>query len=298
MVDVGGEYAPPANRYDHHQRSFDTTFPNRSTKLSSAGLVYMHFGKPIIAQQTKFAEDSQEVSILYEKLYADFVEALDAHDNGISVYDPAETFSLKKRFNDSQVTLGSLVNDLNNDFSLDESSVPGKDTPKLSPEQAQAAEDVRFLQASSLMGITFLRKLAYYHTSWLPALQDVTEAYQARSTYHPSEQILVFPSGGVPWKDHLYGLESQHPESPKVLYILYPESSQENSKWRIQCVPVATDSFESRRPLKQEWRGIRDEELSKVSSIDGCIFAHASGFIGGNRTREGAMKMATAMLDQ
>ena len=258
----------------------------------------MHFGKPIIAQQTKLAEDSQEVSILYEKLYADFVEALDAHDNGISVYDPAETASLKKRFNDSQVTLGSLVSDLNDDFNIDGSPTPEKNTSKLPPEQAQAAEDARFLQASSLMGITFLRKLAYYHTKWLPALQDVTEAYQSRSTYHPSKQILVFPSGGVSWKDHLYSVESQHPESPKVLYVLYPESSQEDSKWRIQCVPVALGSFESRRPLKQEWRGIRDEELSKISGIDGCVFVHASGFIGGNKTREGAMKMAMAMLEE
>ena len=258
----------------------------------------MHFGKPIIARQTKLPEDSQEVSTLYEKLYADFVEALDAHDNGISVYDPAETSSLKKRFNDSNVTLGSLVNDLNNDFSIDGDSTSKTNIPLLSPEQAQAAEDARFLQASSIMGVTFLRKLSYYHTNWLPALKDVSSAYMARSKHHPSEQILVFPSGGVPWKDHLYGLESQHPESPKVLYILYPESAQENSKWRIQCVPVAIDSFESRRPLKQEWRGIRDEELSKVSGIDGCIFVHASGFIGGNKTREGAMEMATAMLGE
>ena len=298
VVDVGGEYSPPTNRYDHHQRTFDTTFPKRSTKLSSAGLVYMHFGKPIIARQTKLPEDSPEVSILYEKLYADFVEALDAHDNGISVYDPAETSSLKKRFNDSNVTLGSLVNDLNHDFSIDGSSVSKNDTHPSSPEQLQAAEDVRFLQASSLMGVTFLRKLSHYHTDWLPALHDVTAAYTARSKHHSSEQILVFPSGSVPWKDHLYGLENQHPESPKVLYILYPESTQENSKWRIQCVPVAMGSFESRRPLKQEWRGVRDEELSRVSGIDGGIFVHASGFVGGNKTREGAMKMATAMLEE
>lgn len=43
---------------------------------------------------------------------------------------------------------------------------------------------------------------------------------------------------------------------------------------------------------------MRDEELSKKSGIDGCVFVHASGFIGGNATREGAIQMAVKSLDQ
>lgn len=50
--------------------------------------------------------------------------------------------------------------------------------------------------------------------------------------------------------------------------------------------------------LHPEWRGLRDAELSKVSSIEGCVFAHASGFIGGNKTKEGALQMAIKSLDQ
>lgn len=48
--------------------------------------------------------------------------------------------------------------------------------------------------------------------------------------------------------------------------------------------------------LLEEWRGIRDEELSKLSGIPGCIFVHASGFIGGNINREGALEMARVTL--
>ena len=55
-------------------------------------------------------------------------------------------------------------------------------------------------------------------------------------------------------------------------------------------------SFESRKPLPEAWRGVRDDELSKLSGIDGCVFVHASGFIGGNKTEEGTMKMAFAAL--
>ena len=51
-----------------------------------------------------------------------------------------------------------------------------------------------------------------------------------------------------------------------------------------------------RLSLLEEWRGIRDEALSALSGIKGCIFVHAGGFIGGNETREGALNMARKTL--
>lgn len=51
-----------------------------------------------------------------------------------------------------------------------------------------------------------------------------------------------------------------------------------------------------RLSLLEEWCGIRDEPLSALSGIKGCIFVHASGFIGGNETREGALNMARKTL--
>lgn len=45
-----------------------------------------------------------------------------------------------------------------------------------------------------------------------------------------------------------------------------------------------------------EWRGIRDKELDEITGIDGCVFVHASGFIGGNATYAGALKMAQKAL--
>ncbi|KAL8832315.1 MAG: hypothetical protein Q9170_004927 [Blastenia crenularia] len=307
VVDVGGEYDPPANRYDHHQRTFDTTFPNRKTKLSSAGLVYMHFGKAIIAQRTGLDPESDDVALLWRKLYHEFIEAIDANDNGISVYPPSETANLSKRFNDSGITLSSLVSDLNNDFSI--SAPPTNDTETLvtnstSSSGPQAEEDARFLAASTLMGITFLRKLAACHTSWLPARSTVLAAYESRFENDPQGRILVFREP-TPWKDHLYTFESSYssssstPSQPQsqVLYVLYPESLEKNAKWRIQAVPVGKDSFESRKALPEAWRGLRDEELSAKAGVEGCVFVHASGFIGGNMREEGAREMARQAVE-
>ena len=56
VVDVGGVFDPKRHRYDHHQKTFadsvSTLMPGKkwTTKLSSAGLVYVHFGKRVIEQ--------------------------------------------------------------------------------------------------------------------------------------------------------------------------------------------------------------------------------------------------------
>ncbi|NXQ10903.1 MYG1 protein, partial [Peucedramus taeniatus] len=90
LVDVGGEYDPGRHRYDHHQRSFSESMrslrPDKpwGTKLSSAGLVYCHFGAEILAGLLGQPEDGPVVTALYDKLYENFVEEVDALDNGIA----------------------------------------------------------------------------------------------------------------------------------------------------------------------------------------------------------------------
>ena len=42
--------------------------------------------------------------------------------------------------------------------------------------------------------------------------------------------------------------------------------------------------------------GVRDEALSTLSGIPGCVFVHAAGFIGGNATFEGVLEMADRTL--
>lgn len=298
VVDVGGEYDPAKNRYDHHQRTFVTTFPNHTTKLSSAGLVFMHFGRAIIAQHSSLPLEHPDVSLLYEKLYTDFVEALDANDNGVSVYDPAAVSAsgLQKRFKEGGINLGALIADLN---------YPDPTTSSGEPQD----EDSLFGRASTFIGDVFVRKLRHASASWLPARTTVGSAYQSRRDVHPSGRIVVFPEGGVPWKEHLYNFEQEAGDSPEnqVYYVLYPENASEDAKWRVQCVPVSEGSFESRKPLPESWRGVRDEDLDSVLAAEsekagqasippGAIFVHASGFIGGHKTKDGALAMAIRSL--
>jgi uncharacterized UPF0160 family protein len=290
VVDVGGEYEPSTNRYDHHQRTFNTTFPNRATKLSSAGLVYLHFGKAIIAQHLGLLEDSEQVQVIWEKLYESFIEALDAHDNGISVYDPKAiaAAAVEKKFSDGGFTLGAMVSRLNPNWN---------DPTPSDPVEAQKVEDEKFLLASTRIGEEFSRDLDYYTRSWLPARDVVHKAYAQRLEHDSKGRILVFEGQSVPWKDHLYTLEEKDGGKAKVLYVLYPEKPTPDAKWRVQAVPISKDSFESRKPLPEAWRGFRDEKLDQITGVDGGVFVHAAGFIGGNKTFEGAKATALKALD-
>jgi uncharacterized UPF0160 family protein len=297
VVDVGGEYDDSKKRYDHHQRTFNTAFPNHATKLSSAGLVYMHYGKAIIAQHTKQPIEHPDVELLYQKLYDDFIEAVDANDNGINQYDSAalDNAGIEKRFSAGGVTLASMVGDLNHEDPLQ----PGQD--RSTPEEPQKEEDYRFGLASQLMGTTFLRKLHGAANAWLPARAIVKGAFEKRDNDHPSGQLMTLPRAGIPWKEHLYNIEdaANVPEDKKILYVLYPEKDEPGSKWRIQCVSKDFASFANRKSLPEPWRGLRDAELDGVlgeAVEDGAIFIHASGFTGGHKTEAGVRAMAAQAL--
>ena len=257
----------------------------------------MHFGKAIIAQHTKLPTEDPDVELLFQKLYDDFVEPIDANDNGISKYDDEKlkAAGIQGRFKDGGITLASLVGDLNNEDPLS----PG--ISRSTSEYPQAEEDYRFGQASLMMGSAFLRKLHGAATAWLPARATVKEAFQQRRGHHPSGQIMVLPRAGIPWKQHLYDLEDAETvqDSEKPLYVLYPEKEEPGSKWRVQAVSKSLASFESRKALPEPWRGLRDTELDEMLFHDveeGAVFVHASGFIGGHRTEKGARAMAARAL--
>lgn len=299
VVDVGGVHDDKLLRYDHHQREFNATFPGKHTKLSSAGLVWMHYGKQIIHQVTGLEDKSADCELLYQKLYEDFVEAFDGNDNGIALYDPTalRKAGIEKKFSNTGFSMASVVNRYNYAPSAQEgaagptangTTTSGAPAPK---GKSQDEEDARFLRASAFVGEQFSLELEDRSNSWLPARAVVKQAFGERQQYDPKGRIIVIPyrSEGVPWSDHLYSLEAESGCEGQVLYALFAENAEPGSKWRIRAVGLEPGSFENRKGLPEAWRGVRDEGLSKVSGVPGSVFVHASGFIGGNQSFEGAL---------
>ncbi|XP_074386804.1 MYG1 exonuclease isoform X2 [Zonotrichia albicollis] len=183
VVDVGGEYDPGRHRYDHHQRSFTESMrslrPDKpwSTKLSSAGLVYCHFGAQILAGLLGQPEDGPVVTALYDKLYENFVEEIDAMDNGIAPAAGEPRYALS-------TTLSARVGHLNPRW-----NDPDQDT------------EAGFRRAMELVGTEFLQRLDFYHRAWLPARALVEEAVRCR---------LESSCAGVPGVTGMEDKDSKH----------------------------------------------------------------------------------------
>ncbi|XP_075528900.1 MYG1 exonuclease isoform X1 [Dermacentor variabilis] len=275
VVDVGAVYDPSKRRYDHHQKSFEETMhsldPTKkwTTKLSSAGLVYAHHGREVIAETLGWKLAEPNLEKIYDKVYENFMEEIDAIDNGINAYDGEPRYRIN-------TNLSSRVGHLNPPWN--------EPNPKL---------DEQFQKAMRLTGEEFLERVRYYATAWLPARELVQTALQQRQKVGEAGTVLILERGGCPWKDHLLTLEEELSIPGEVKFVLYQD---QGGSWRVQGVPVALGSFACRVFLAEKWRGLRDEELSRVSGIDGCIFVHSSGFIGGHKTKEGALEMATQTL--
>ncbi|XP_023412758.1 MYG1 exonuclease isoform X2 [Loxodonta africana] len=184
VVDVGGEYDPQRHRYDHHQRSFTETMSSLSpgkpwqTKLSSAGLVYLHFGHKLLAQLLSTSEEDSMVGTLYDKMYENFVEEVDAVDNGISQWEEGEP-----RYAVT-TNLSARVARLNPTWNQ-----PNQDT------------EAGFQRAMDLVREEFLQRLDFYQHSWLPARALMEEALAQRFQAAPARAMAGSP-GQSPGPGH------------------------------------------------------------------------------------------------
>eukprot|EP00933_Yihiella_yeosuensis_P016247 TRINITY_DN13957_c2_g1_i1.p1 TRINITY_DN13957_c2_g1~~TRINITY_DN13957_c2_g1_i1.p1 ORF type:complete len:364 (-),score=91.78 TRINITY_DN13957_c2_g1_i1:194-1285(-) len=272
VVDVGGTYEPEKNRFDHHQKEFTTTYSEAyaGIKLSSAGLVFKHFGSKVV-EALCGPLDAKSLEKIVDKTYDGLIRELDALDNGVQVADEP-----RYRF---VTNLGSRVGRLN---------------PSWQDEQTPAAENSRFREAVMLAAKELCDVVQGYSSSWLPARSIVDEALSNRYKVHPSGEVMILPRF-CPWQEHLFDLEEEDESkrTPLVKYVLFMDS---RGGWRIQAAPKVRGSFELRQSLPKAWCGVRDKELSELSGIEGCVFVHANGFIGGNATEAGAKEMASKAL--
>eukprot|EP00996_Jenningsia_fusiforme_P001915 NODE_2769_length_1123_cov_36.922719_g2542_i0.p1 GENE.NODE_2769_length_1123_cov_36.922719_g2542_i0~~NODE_2769_length_1123_cov_36.922719_g2542_i0.p1 ORF type:complete len:332 (+),score=53.53 NODE_2769_length_1123_cov_36.922719_g2542_i0:52-1047(+) len=275
VLDVGAVYDHAALRYDHHQRGFTEVLGEGfNTKLSSAGLIYKHYGREYLASKMGCAIEDPSVSALFKAVYQHFVEAVDAIDNGITQWDTTEP----PRYLIT-TSLSSRVGRLN----------PGWNAGAVTDEQRDAA----FMKAVDLVGKEFTECVNDYINSWLPARKHVTLAVNERFDVHCSGAIMLLRTG-CPWAEHLDQIEAELGIGDQIKYCLFEDSG---SSWRVRAVAARPGSFECRKPLPSAWCGVRDEQLSTLTGIPGCIFVHANGFIGGHQNRDGALAMAVKALE-
>ena len=86
----------------------------------------------------------------------------------------------------------------------------------------------------------------------------------------------------VPWKKPYFQAKGA---DHLTEFIIFPSLQ---NRWQAVAIPPEENSFAQKRSLPTEWSGLRDEELSAVIGIDGCIFCHKNLFIAVFDTKETA----------
>lgn len=190
VVDVGAKYEPENHRYDHHQREFQGTLNNFNTRLSSAGLVYKHFGNEVLSSivstsiPTTDAAHNRLCSILYEKVYKGFVQHIDGIDNGIEASSGEVNYTIT-------TSLSSRVGHL---------------LPAWNEPNSSEITNSRFSEALLMVGSEFYSCVDKLVNVWWPARSLVEGAVESRKDVHSSQRIMVMPCS-CPWKDHIFDIE-------------------------------------------------------------------------------------------
>lgn len=260
VVDVGGEYDPSRHRFDHHQRGFGKTFSDQhDIKLSSAGLVYQHFGREVVRRVAGLPQDHPDLDEIFQRVYDKFVLPIDAIDNGVSMFDGEPRYKVR-------TGLSARVGALNPDWN-----------------ERDVDPDERFSRAVALAGREFSDQVRWYARVWLPAREVVRRAYADRDG-----PVMVL-SQHCPWAAHLRDMENERGDD-LVLYVIWPDAA--SGTYRIRAVAKSAGSFENRKSLPESWRGKRGDALDAATGVPGGVFVHANGFIGGHQTLGGALLMA------
>lgn len=162
LVDVGCVYDPENLRFDHHQPGFDKTSKHfgldYNIPLSSAGLVYMHFGKEIIKILAPEVLPEDVLNIIWKKIYQCIILEIDAIDNGIECSE--EMYKIRTH-------LSARISRLNPNWA----------------NSKECDSNTQFYKAMELAGKEFLEQVEYFTRQWWPARKFVEEAFQQQKVY-------------------------------------------------------------------------------------------------------------------
>ena len=190
-------------------------------RLSSAGLVYTYYGEEVIQQllPKNVALNSTDLSVIYKKVYQNFIEEIDAIDNGVPIASEEPRYKIR-------TNISNRVGRLN---------------PEWNSNQTVNLDEI-FKKAMKLISEEFLYSVNYFISVWLPARDYVRSALDNRFEMHKSGQIVEFTER-FPWKEHLFDLEEEMNIGHEIKFVLFNDKP---NSWRVQAVPVNPTSFVTR----------------------------------------------------
>lgn len=145
-----------------------------------------------------------------------------------------------------------------------------------------AVQDAAFFEALDFANQYLKRVLNRYQ--YIQSCKEIV----AESMQKESE--CLFFEKSIPWMEIFFELDGNHHPAK---FVIMPSGQH----WKLRGIPPSYhDRMKVRVPLPQEWAGLLDEDLKRVSGIPGAIFCHKGRFISVWETCDDAIKALNYVL--
>lgn len=220
-------------KFDHHQ--MDALKRENGIPYSSFGLLWKEFGKEFLVKlDVLYPED------VFLGIDSDFVEAIDAEDNGVF---PKIEAGYKVK------TVSSLFKIFNPSFDSLES------------------EDEQFLKAVKIARMILEEEVSTVQGKVLAEkkIQNIL------NQIHEEDSFLVLDQY-IPYEEFLLKQDN----TKNILFVAFPSN---RGGYAIKTVPKSNEDKSARMEFPVEWAGLVGKELEEVSGISGLRFCHSGRFI-------------------
>jgi len=112
----------------------------------------------------------------------------------------------------------------------------------------------------------------------------------AASMAHGHDYLLFDKS--IPWLEIFFDMDgANHPAK----FVIMPSGQH----WKLRGIPPSLEEkMKVRLPLPEEWAGLLEEGLQKVTGLKGAIFCHKGRFISVWQTKADALKALKLVLEK
>jgi len=143
-------------------------------------------------------------------------------------------------------------------------------------------ENEAFVQSVNIAKIILSREIIQAQDAVL-AEETVISIYKNTE----DKRIIIF--------DQHYPFEYILPNFPEPLFVVYYRKA--DNSWGIRTVAKVYGTFDNRKDFPQDWGGLREDELQKITGVSDAVFCHRGLFLAVAKSREGAIKLAQIALE-
>lgn len=220
------------------------------------GIRYSAFG---LTWQAYGLDYCQQNEVAHKRLFDGFVSSFDAYDNGQNTFEITTEDA-------SVVQLQDIFDKYLNPNSDDSSELTDY--------------DMAFNSAVEIAKVILSRVVAR-QIAKVKSEQYFFDQWQAS----PDRRYVVLDK-------HANSGEKAE-DMPELLYYVYQSP---NKNWHVQAMTKGKGTFDTKKPLPEQWAGLRDSEFAECTGVEDAVFCHNNLHLCGTRSKDGALKLLELAL--